>query len=129
MTSAPVLKAPASRVAARVAAQDHFTLAHGAAHSEHTRTAMTLRIVSGQAWATLAAGPYGMREASGDVFLVPGQSLRVAAGQHLVLEALGPSGLQYQWCATVAAVSFAGAAAPGGSTLRPGGATHSPCSA
>lgn len=74
-----------------------WTLApHGAA-SWHPSQSSTLTVTVGQAWVTLrnpvlhgglaAHGHDSASRDSGDYFLCAGDSLRVAAGQHAVLEA------------------------------------------
>jgi len=69
------------------------TVAAGAAVTLAPKAAMSLRIAEGQAWVTLGS-PVGD---SSDVFLCAGQSLRVAAGQSVVVEPLNGRRLQYRW--------------------------------
>lgn len=82
------------------AAQGVNTLQPGKAVSLAPRAAMVLRVAEGQAWVTLDAGPYGTGAEAGDVFLNPGQTLWVGAGQHAVVEPLGSQRLQYRWART-----------------------------
>lgn len=72
-------------------------LAPGSARSLRARVAMQLQLLRGSAWVTLGSGPVGWREASGDVVLLPGQTLCVPPGRHVVLEALGTALLEYRW--------------------------------
>jgi hypothetical protein len=65
------------------------------------RQCSALKVTAGQAWVTLRgeSGPavQGLDSASrdsGDYFLQTGDSLHVAAGQHLVLEAAGSARVQ-----------------------------------
>ena len=88
------------------------TLATGAARSLRPAAAMQLRVVSGQAWVTLGDGPHGWREESGDVLLQAGQSVRVAAGQHAVVEPLGREPLRFQWHGATAQAQAAAAPGP-----------------
>ena len=76
------------------------TVAAGAAATLVPKAAMVLRVAEGQAWVTLDAGPYGTGAEAGDVFLHAGQTLRIAAGQHAVVEPLGSPRLQYRWATT-----------------------------
>jgi hypothetical protein len=56
-----------------------------------------LRVGRGRLWVTLV-GPHGLGPAdSGDWVGVPGQSLRIAAGQHAVIEALDGCAAQFAW--------------------------------
>ena len=98
MTTSQVLHSQASSVPAGVAGPELCTIPQGAACSLHPRAPMQLRVVSGLAWVTLSDGPHGWREDSGDLLLQAGQSLRIAPGQHAVVEPLGQQALQYQWC-------------------------------
>ena len=91
MTNTQVLKFQQSPAAGK----DAGSVAAGAAITLAPRAAMVLRIAEGQAWVTLNVGPHG--EAGGDVFLFPGQTLQVAAGQQAVLEPLGGRSLRYRW--------------------------------
>ncbi|MBS0506509.1 MAG: DUF2917 domain-containing protein [Proteobacteria bacterium] len=97
MTAAHVLNSQQSGGGADAAAQDLCRLASGAACSLRPTAAMQLRVVCGRAWVTLGGGMHGWREEGGDLTLQPGQSLRVAAGQHAVVEPLGREPLRYQW--------------------------------
>ena len=98
MTTSQVLHSQASSVPAGGAGPELCTIPQGAARSLHPRAPMQLRVVSGLAWVTLSDGPHGWREDSGDLLLQAGQSLRIAPGQHAVVEPLGQQALQYQWC-------------------------------
>ena len=69
------------------------TVAAGAAVSLSPSAPLTLRIAEGQAWVTLGQGLVD----GGDVVLCAGQSLPLAAGQKVVIEALGGRRLQYRW--------------------------------
>lgn len=91
------------------AGQRASTLLPGHAVSLSPRTPMALRVVEGHAWVTLDAGPYGTGAEAGDVFLHPGQTLQIAAGQHAVVEPLNTQRLQYRFAvaATAAAASVA----------------------
>lgn len=60
-----------------------WRLPAGRALSLRPRQAGLLQVGQGEVWATLD-GPHGWRE--GDMFLSAGDSLRVPAGQHLVIE-------------------------------------------
>lgn len=82
------------------AAHGASTLLPGKAHSLTPRVPMALRVAEGQAWVTLDAGPYGTGAEAGDVFLHAGQTLWVAAGQHAVIEPVGPQRLQYRFTRT-----------------------------
>lgn len=86
--------------AATAAANGVCTLLPGKAASLAPRVPMALRIAEGHAWVTLDAGPYGTGAEAGDVFLHAGQTLRIAAGQHAVVEPLGSQRLQYRWATT-----------------------------
>lgn len=97
VTTSQVLHSQPSSAPAGVAGQDLCTLAAGSARSLRPTAAMQLRVVSGQAWVTLGDGPHGWREESGDTMLQAGQSVRVSAGQHAVVEPLGHQPLQFQW--------------------------------
>jgi hypothetical protein len=67
--------------------------------SLHPRQCSTLTVAAGQAWVTLRGAPALERSTvaahdsashdSGDYFLMAGDRLAVAAGQHVVLEAAG----------------------------------------
>ena len=92
-----VLNLQQSSAWGRGAAQDVCTLAAGGAHSLHPRRAMALRVAQGRAWVTFDDGPHGLGgEAGGDLFLHAGQTVWVAAGRHVVVEAVGSSSLQYR---------------------------------
>lgn len=79
------------------AAQDVLCLELGAAHSLRRQRATVLRVVQGQAWVTLGDGPHGqVGERAGDGFLHAGQTLRIPAGQHVVVESVGMVPLQYR---------------------------------
>lgn len=93
MTTSHALHLFASSRAVGAAAGGAGTVAAGAALSLAPKAAMTLRIAEGQAWVTLGQGAGG----DSDVFLCPGQSLPVAAGQTVVVEPLGGRRLQYRW--------------------------------
>ena len=67
-------------------------VAAGAAVSLSPTVPLTLRIAEGQAWVTLGQGLVD----GGDVVLCAGQSLPLAAGQKVVIEALGGRRLQYR---------------------------------
>lgn len=82
---------------AGAAAQEVRTLAVGAAHSLQGQRATMLRVAQGQAWVTLGDGPHGQAgERAGDGFLHAGQSLRIPAGQRVVVESVGTAPLQYR---------------------------------
>ena len=98
MTASQVLNSQQWGACADAAGADPYRLATGAARSLRPTTAMRLRVVCGQAWVTVDDGPHGWREDSGDLLLQAGQSLRIAPGQHAVVEPLGEQALQYQWC-------------------------------
>lgn len=98
---------PSTGAAATVAGIDTLSgqLAPGQALSlvASSRQAMLLCIAAGHAWATLGEALHGPRqEVAGDVFLHPGQTLRVAAGQRVVLEPLDARTLHYRWSAAPA---------------------------
>ena len=83
-----------SRAVSVSAAGGPGTVAPGAALSLAPKSAMTLRIAEGQAWVTLG---HGAEDRSSDVFLCGGQTLQVAAGQRVVIEAIGGRTVQYRW--------------------------------
>lgn len=83
-----------SRAVSISAAGGPGTVAPGAALSLAPKSAMTLRIAEGQAWVTLGDGA---DDRSSDVFLCAGQTLQVAAGQPVVVEAIGGRTVQYRW--------------------------------
>lgn len=56
------------------------------------RSAAVFRVTHGRIWATLSGPHSGPANAWGDVFLEPGQALRVPVGQRLVLESLAGRG-------------------------------------
>lgn len=95
-----------------IAAQGVSTLQPGKAVSLAPRAPMVLRVAEGQAWVTLDAGPYGTGAEAGDVFLHPGQTLWVAAGQHAVVEPVGSQRLQYRWARTPVDAAAAASPAP-----------------
>lgn len=97
MTASHVLNSQQWATCAHPVAEDLCNLASGATRSLRPRAAMQLRVVCGRAWVTLGDGMHGWREEGGDRVLQPGQSLRVAAGQHAVVEPLGREPLRYQW--------------------------------
>lgn len=97
MTASHVLNSQQWGACGAAPGHDLCGLASGAARSLRPTTAMQLRVVCGQAWLTLDDGPHGWREASGDLLLQAGQSVRVGAGQHAVIEPLGGRSLQFQW--------------------------------
>lgn len=84
------------------AMRDAGCLAAGAAITLKPRASTVLRVAEGQAWVTLTGGAGGKGEASGDIFLFPGQALTVAAGQEAVVEALDGRPLRYR-CTPAAA--------------------------
>lgn len=86
-----------STTAAAASPHGASTLLPGKAMSLTPRAPMALRVAEGHAWVTLDAGPYGTGAEAGDVFLHAGQTLRVAAGQHAVVEPVGSQRLQYRW--------------------------------
>lgn len=72
------------------------------------RAPMLLQVAEGQAWVTLSEGPHPLAHGaddatdtahSGDTFLCAGQMLQVAAGQQVVVEAVGGHRLQFRWTA------------------------------
>lgn len=83
-----------SRAVSVAAAGGPGTVAPGAALTLAPKSAMTLCIAEGQAWATLG---HGADDRSNDVFLCGGQTLHVAAGQRVVVEAIGGRTVQYRW--------------------------------
>lgn len=89
------------------AIQDSGFLAAGAAITLAPREPMVLRIAEGQGWITVTGG--SAAQASGDVFLFPGQALPVAAGQTVVMEPLGGRQLRYR---CTSAAGHAGSPAP-----------------
>jgi hypothetical protein len=82
------------RAVSAAAAGGLGTVAPGVALSLAHQSAMTLRVTEGQAWVTLGHGP---DDRSSDVFLCGGQTLQVAAGQHVVVEAIGGRAVQFRW--------------------------------
>ncbi|MPM42585.1 hypothetical protein SDC9_89251 [bioreactor metagenome] len=76
-----------------------YTLRAGNAISWRSRKPMVLRLLacSGQAWITLARKPRGAESEAEDLFLVAGQQLQVAPGEHLVMEAAAAQAVRYQW--------------------------------
>lgn len=119
-----VLNSQTSSMPVGVAAQDIHTIATGEARSLRSKVPMALRVMSGRAWITLDEGPKGgSGQAAGDVFLHAGQTFVVGAGQHVVLEPLGRSALQFCWRAASAVRADAVvSAAAGWSGVQPGGA-------
>lgn len=72
-----------------------WRLPAGRALSLRPRRAGLLQVCQGQVWATMD-GPHGWRE--GDMFLAAGDSLRVPAGQHLVIEPRrGDAPIWFSW--------------------------------
>lgn len=70
----------------------HWRLHPGHAMGLRPRRDALLRIYCGRVWVT-QGGPYTvLGRASGDLFLSPGDSLRVAAGARLVMEPLAEAG-------------------------------------
>ena len=92
MTTSHALHLFASSRATGAAAGEAGQVAAGAAVTLAPKAAMTLRIAEGQAWVTLGQGLVD----GGDVVLCAGQSLPLAAGQKVVIEALGGRRLQYR---------------------------------
>ena len=93
MTTSHALHLFASSRADGAVAGSAGTVAAGAAATLVPRAAMVLRVAEGHAWVTLGKGVGDGR----DVFLCAGQSLPVAAGQAVVVEALDGRRLQYRW--------------------------------
>ncbi|CAN7573684.1 DUF2917 domain-containing protein [Acidovorax sp. LjRoot129] len=109
MTISQILKfAPA---AASATGPSATTVLPGKAVSLTPRAPTALRVAEGHAWVTLDDGPHGSGAEAGDVFLHAGQTLRIAAGQHAVVEPLGGLRLQYRLSA-VAASATDGSPAP-----------------
>lgn len=95
MTTSPSLSFfRPSRAVSVAAAGSPGTVAPGAALSLTPKSAITLRIAEGQAWITLG---HGADDRSSDVFLCGGQTLQVAAGQRVVIEAIGGRTVQCRW--------------------------------
>lgn len=86
--------------------------------SLHPRTPGVLQIAQGRVWLTLAGAPSAARPpAEADQVLRAGESIAIAAGQHVVIEAwalqgASPDGVAFEW---KAAAQAAAAQAP-----RPG---------
>ncbi|RZJ14991.1 MAG: DUF2917 domain-containing protein [Acidovorax sp.] len=88
------------------------TVLPGKAVSLTPRATTALRVAEGHAWVTLDDGPHGSGAEAGDVFLHAGQTLRIAAGQHAVIEPLGGQRLQYRLSAVAASAATEGSPAP-----------------
>ena len=115
MTTSYTLSSPSAvRSAAGAAVQNLRSVRAAQAMSLRPRAPMLLRVAEGQAWVTLSEGPHPVAHSaenadgeygtvdSGDVFLCVGQVLRVAAGQQVVVEAVGGHRLQFRWTAAEA---------------------------
>ena len=70
----------------------HCALPAGQALTLRARQAGRLRVTQGRLWLTVSDAAHDGRVRAGDHFLLPGQSLLLAAGQTVVLEswAVGP---------------------------------------
>jgi hypothetical protein len=88
---------PAARTASAVppaVRRGAWQIAPGEAMSLKARSSSVLRVKQGRVWVTpdaTAANP------SEDLVLAPGESLKVAAGQRIVMEAWDGYGATYSW--------------------------------
>ena len=71
-----------------------WQIAPGEAMSLKARSASILRVKQGRVWITPDAT---LRNPSEDLVLAPGESLTVAAGQRIVMEAWDGYGATYSW--------------------------------
>jgi hypothetical protein len=71
-----------------------WQIAPGEAMSLKARSASVLRVKQGRVWVTPDATS---ANASEDLVLAPGESLNVAAGQRIVMEAWDGYGATYSW--------------------------------
>ncbi|MGJ7554050.1 DUF2917 domain-containing protein [Variovorax sp. RB2P76] len=71
-----------------------WQIAPGEAMSLKARTASVLRVKQGRVWITPDAT---LANPSEDLVLAPGESLAVAAGQRIVMEAWDGYGATYSW--------------------------------
>jgi hypothetical protein len=71
-----------------------WQIAPGEAMSLRARTPSVLRIKQGRVWVTADANA---ASASEDLVLAPGESLAVAAGRRIVMEAWDGYGATYSW--------------------------------
>ena len=71
-----------------------WQIAPGEAMSPKARSASVLRVKQGRVWVTPDATPASPSE---DLVLAPGESLPVAAGQRIVMEAWDGYGATYSW--------------------------------
>lgn len=74
------------------AAAGCWTLDAGRAMTLRPREPGTLEIARGRVWVTLGGGAGLLPDAGGDHVLAPTERLATAPGQHVVVEAWGPSG-------------------------------------
>lgn len=85
-----------------------WKLAPGRVFSLRPRMDGVLRIIQGEAWATLNEGPRGHGSESGDHFLQAGQQLPVSAGRHLVIESVDKAPVHFDWTPGAATRRLAG---------------------
>ncbi|RIX73474.1 DUF2917 domain-containing protein [Acidovorax cavernicola] len=71
-----------------------WQIAPGEAMSLKARSASVLRVKQGRVWVTPDATAHGPSE---DIVLAPGESMTVAAGQRIVMEAWDGYGATYVW--------------------------------
>jgi hypothetical protein len=94
-----------------------WPLSAGRAMALHASHACTLQVHSGCVWVTLDGPHTGAANDSGDVFLNAGTTLRVPAGQRVVLEALHSTDgdvAQLRWSRVAPAYGVLGALGFGG---------------
>jgi hypothetical protein len=99
-----------TRLAAPIGART-WQLSKGRAMTLHARHATELQVQGGCVWVTLDGPHGGAPNNSGDVFLNAGSRLQVAAGRHLVIEAMDTASgnaAQLSWNRVVPAYGFLG---------------------
>ena len=94
-----------SHVAVRPACSGLWSLAAGRTVAMRPRVASTLKLVCGRAWVTTDAPLDGSARRFGDHVLTPGDSLPVAPGDRLVIEAWGDDAVRFDWLTDAAPVA------------------------